>query len=147
MGHNKLWADRASQNSCATGEHPVNDTKRIKNAWFCGKNKIVHQIQTTHQAKWWQTLFSWLPVYGQMDGRWQIQYFSFFTSSGGEQLTVIKESWMNQGNAYSKGCKVKYLLECKTSVDLVEFNSQSLWGLNQSEFNLFQPCVFLSNDM
>ncbi len=32
---------------------------------------------------------------------------------------------MNQENAYSKGCEVKYLLKSKTSVDLVDFNSQS----------------------
>ncbi len=29
---------------------------------------------------------------------------------------------MNQENAYSKGCKEKYLLKSKTGVDLVEFN-------------------------
>ncbi len=29
---------------------------------------------------------------------------------------------MNQENTYSKGCKVKYLLKSKTSVDLVDFN-------------------------
>ncbi len=32
---------------------------------------------------------------------------------------------MNQENAYSKGCEVKYLLKSKTSVDLIEINSQS----------------------
>ncbi len=30
-----------------------------------------------------------------------------------------------QENAYSKGCKVKGLMKSKTSLDLVEFNSQS----------------------
>ena len=32
---------------------------------------------------------------------------------------------MNQENAYSKGCEVKYLLKSKTSADLVEFNHKS----------------------
>ncbi len=32
---------------------------------------------------------------------------------------------MNQENAYSKGCEVKYLLKSKTSVDLIEIKSQS----------------------
>ncbi len=31
---------------------------------------------------------------------------------------------MNQENAYSKVCKVKYLLKSKTNVDLVECNGQ-----------------------
>ena len=34
---------------------------------------------------------------------------------------VEKKSLMNQENAYSKGCEVKYLLKSKLSVDLVEF--------------------------
>ncbi len=38
--------------------------------------------------------------------------------------TLVKKSWMNQENAYSNGCKVKYLLKSKTSVHMVEFNSQ-----------------------
>ena len=39
---------------------------------------------------------------------------------------------MNQENVYPKGCEVKYLLKSKTSVDLVEFNSQSLKGVPRS---------------
>ena len=35
---------------------------------------------------------------------------------------------MNQENAYSKGCKVKYLLKSKTSVDLVNQSSIDLVG-------------------
>ncbi len=35
-----------------------------------------------------------------------------------ENCTLVKKSWMNQENAYSKGCEVKYLLESKTSVEL-----------------------------
>ncbi len=37
---------------------------------------------------------------------------------------------MNQENAYSKGCEVKYLLKSKTGVDLVEFNSQRISLVN-----------------
>ncbi len=37
---------------------------------------------------------------------------------------------MNQENAYSKGCEVKYLLKSKTSVYLAEFNSQLPEALN-----------------
>ncbi len=39
--------------------------------------------------------------------------------------TLIKKSWLDQEDAYSKGGEVKYLLKSKTSVDLFEFNSQS----------------------
>ncbi len=37
---------------------------------------------------------------------------------------------MNQENAYSRGCKVKYLLKSKTGIDLVEINSQIPKALN-----------------
>ncbi len=40
-------------------------------------------------------------------------------------FTLVKKSWMNQENTYSKGCEVKYLLKSKTGVDLFDFNSQS----------------------
>ena len=43
---------------------------------------------------------------------------SFITHSG-------KKSLIDQENAYSNGCKVKYLLKSQTSVHMVEFNSQS----------------------
>ena len=36
---------------------------------------------------------------------------------------------MNQENTYSKGLEVKYLLKSKTSVDLAEFKSQSLFKI------------------
>ncbi len=39
--------------------------------------------------------------------------------------TLVKKSLMNQENAYLKGCEVRYLLKSKTSIVLVEFNSQS----------------------
>ena len=35
-------------------------------------------------------------------------------------FTLVKKSWMNQKNAYSNECKVKYLLKSKTSVHMVE---------------------------
>ncbi len=44
---------------------------------------------------------------------------------------------MNQENAYSKGCKVKYLLKSKTSVDLV-----GLTKLTLVFFLFFFSCVF-----
>ncbi len=36
---------------------------------------------------------------------------------------------MNQENAYSKGCEVKYLLKSKTSADLVDFSKVSMQSL------------------
>ena len=44
---------------------------------------------------------------------------------------------MNQENAYSTGCKAKYLLKSKTSVDLVEFNSQSQHSFKRRD----NPCL------
>ena len=38
---------------------------------------------------------------------------------------------MNQENAYSKGCEVKYLFKSKISVDLVEFNSQTIYAISK----------------
>ena len=49
---------------------------------------------------------------------------------------------MNQENAYSKGCEVKYLLKSKTSFDLVEFNSQILWQQNHENSFIRQGMSF-----
>ncbi len=56
---------------------------------------------------------------------------------------------MNQENAYSKGCEVTttILVERKTSVDLVEFNSQSPFYLRSVFLVLLNNLVYHQGEL
>ncbi len=64
--------------------------------------------------------------------------------------TLVKKSWMNQENAYSKGCKVMRLLKSKTSENSLPVDSKSTWccnpvrGYSPDPFNIFFPeCIHI----